>query len=80
MVAKAGSRYQPFPGFADALEQFAFQVCVLQIFIYIKMKRKTKRKQTRTFTDKKTVYVETVSFADYSGGGIARRCLLLDAV
>lgn len=26
LVAKAGSRYQPFPGFADALEQFAFQV------------------------------------------------------
>lgn len=26
LVAKAGSRYQPFPGFSDALEQFAFQV------------------------------------------------------
>lgn len=26
------------------------------------------------------VYVETVSFADYSGGGIARGCILLVAV
>ena len=26
LVAKAGSRYQPFPGFSDALEQFAFKV------------------------------------------------------
>lgn len=26
LVAKAGSRYQPFPGFADALEKFAFKV------------------------------------------------------
>ncbi|KAJ5833189.1 hypothetical protein N7474_001500 [Penicillium riverlandense] len=25
VVAKAGSRYQPFPGFSDALEQFAFK-------------------------------------------------------
>ncbi|KAL3470388.1 Metalloenzyme, LuxS/M16 peptidase-like protein [Aspergillus californicus] len=25
LVAKAGSRYQPFPGFSDALELFAFQ-------------------------------------------------------
>ncbi|KAL2810227.1 Metalloenzyme, LuxS/M16 peptidase-like protein [Aspergillus granulosus] len=25
LVAKAGSRYEPFPGFADALELFAFQ-------------------------------------------------------
>ncbi|KAJ5381055.1 Cytochrome b-c1 complex subunit 2 [Penicillium cataractarum] len=25
LVAKAGSRYQPFPGFADALEKFAFK-------------------------------------------------------
>ncbi|KAJ5619537.1 hypothetical protein N7510_003521 [Penicillium lagena] len=25
LVAKAGSRYQPFPGFSDALEQFAFK-------------------------------------------------------
>lgn len=27
LVAKAGSRYEPFPGFSDALELFAFQVC-----------------------------------------------------
>lgn len=27
LVAKAGSRYQPFPGYADVLERFAFQVC-----------------------------------------------------
>lgn len=26
LVAKAGSRYQPFPGFADALDRFAFKV------------------------------------------------------
>lgn len=26
LVSKAGSRYQPFPGFSDALELFAFQV------------------------------------------------------
>jgi ubiquinol-cytochrome c reductase core subunit 2 len=26
LVAKAGSRYQPFPGFSDALEKFAFKV------------------------------------------------------
>jgi ubiquinol-cytochrome c reductase core subunit 2 len=26
LVAKAGSRYQPFPGFSDALELFAFKV------------------------------------------------------
>lgn len=26
LVAKAGPRYQPFPGFSDALEQFAFKV------------------------------------------------------
>ncbi|RAL07306.1 ubiquinol--cytochrome-c reductase subunit 2 [Aspergillus homomorphus CBS 101889] len=25
LVAKAGTRYQPFPGFSDALEQFAFK-------------------------------------------------------
>ena len=26
LVAKAGARYQPLPGFSDALEQFAFKV------------------------------------------------------
>ena len=26
LVAKAGTRYQPLPGFSDALEQFAFKV------------------------------------------------------
>lgn len=26
VVAKAGSRYQPSPGFSDALEKFAFKV------------------------------------------------------
>jgi len=26
LVAKAGPRYQPFPGFSEALEQFAFKV------------------------------------------------------
>lgn len=26
LVAKAGSRYQPFPGFSEALAQFAFKV------------------------------------------------------
>lgn len=26
LVAKAGPRYEPFPGFADGLEQFAFKV------------------------------------------------------
>jgi ubiquinol-cytochrome c reductase core subunit 2 len=26
LVAKAGSRYQPFPGFAEALDEFAFKV------------------------------------------------------
>ena len=71
LVAKAGSRYQPFPGFADALEQFAFQVG----FFYSRrggVQRKTKLT--------KIVYVETISFADYSRGGIAGRCFLLDAV
>ena len=27
VVAKAGSRYQPLPGWSDGLEQFAFKVC-----------------------------------------------------
>ena len=27
LVAKAGTRYQPLPGFTDALEKFAFKVC-----------------------------------------------------
>ena len=31
LVAKAGSRYQPFPGFSDALEKFAFKVGVMAI-------------------------------------------------
>jgi len=26
LVSKAGSRYQPFPGFSEALDRFAFQV------------------------------------------------------
>jgi ubiquinol-cytochrome c reductase core subunit 2 len=26
LVAKAGTRYQPFPGFSEALQQFAFKV------------------------------------------------------
>ena len=26
VVAKAGTRYQPFPGYSDALEKFAFKV------------------------------------------------------
>lgn len=26
VVAKAGSRYQPYPGYSDALERFAFKV------------------------------------------------------
>lgn len=26
LVAKAGTRYQPLPGYSDALEQFAFKV------------------------------------------------------
>jgi len=26
VVAKAGSRYQPFPGYSDLLEKFAFKV------------------------------------------------------
>lgn len=29
LVAKAGSRYQPFPGFSDALEFFAFKVGII---------------------------------------------------
>lgn len=35
LVAKAGSRYQPFPGFSEALAQFAFQVgsqCPMALF------------------------------------------------
>lgn len=27
VVAKAGSRYEPVPGFSDALARYAFQVC-----------------------------------------------------
>ena len=27
VVAKAGTRYQPLPGYTDALEKFAFKVC-----------------------------------------------------
>ncbi len=27
VIAKAGTRYQPRPGFADGLENFAFKVC-----------------------------------------------------
>ena len=27
VVAKAGTRYQPLPGFSDGLEKFAFKVC-----------------------------------------------------
>jgi ubiquinol-cytochrome c reductase core subunit 2 len=26
VVAKAGTRYQPYPGFADAIEKFGFKV------------------------------------------------------
>ena len=26
VIARAGTRYQPYPGFADALEKFAFKV------------------------------------------------------
>lgn len=73
LVAKAGSRYQPFPGFADALEQFAFQVGLFLV-------EWIKRVKKNGGLIERTVYVETVSFADYSGGGIAGRCLLLDAV
>ena len=29
VVAKAGSRYQPLPGWSDGLEQFAFKVSIL---------------------------------------------------
>lgn len=28
VVAKAGTRYQPLPGFSDGLEKFAFKVCL----------------------------------------------------
>ncbi len=31
VVAKAGTRYQPLPGYTDALEKFAFKVCQLQL-------------------------------------------------
>ena len=27
VVAKAGTRYQPLPGFSEALEKFSFKVC-----------------------------------------------------
>ena len=27
VVSKAGTRYQPYPGYTDALEKFAFKVC-----------------------------------------------------
>lgn len=33
LVAKAGSRYQPFPGFSDALEKFAFKVGSVSIVL-----------------------------------------------
>ena len=29
VVAKGGSRYQPFPGYSDVLEKYAFKVSVL---------------------------------------------------
>ena len=31
VVAKAGTRYQPVPGFTDGLEQFAFKVCASEL-------------------------------------------------
>lgn len=31
VVAKAGTRYQPLPGFTDGLEKFAFKVCQFAI-------------------------------------------------
>jgi len=27
VIAKAGTRFQPYPGYSDALEKFAFKVC-----------------------------------------------------
>lgn len=33
VVAKAGSRYQPFPGYSDALERFAFHVCAIAHYL-----------------------------------------------
>ena len=29
VVAKAGTRYEPLPGFSEALEKFSFKVCFL---------------------------------------------------
>jgi len=43
LVSKAGSRYQPFPGFSEALDRFAFQVgleipmAVFSIYIWLGM-------------------------------------------
>ena len=30
VVAKAGTRYQPLPGFSEGLEKFSFKVCLFQ--------------------------------------------------
>lgn len=34
VVAKAGTRYQPYPGYSDALEKFAFKVRFLSSIIF----------------------------------------------
>src|SRR5690242_14625369 len=35
VVAKAGTRYQPRPGYSDALEKFAFKVCDIQLPVHL---------------------------------------------
>lgn len=42
VVAKAGTRYQPFPGYSDALEKFAFKVgyssCAKYFNLYLQLR------------------------------------------
>lgn len=69
LVAKAGSRYQPFPGFSEALDQFAFQVgpqgpmAVFCASIHI-----WNGLEIDVFGLQLIVYAEAVGIADHSGG------------
>ena len=59
VVAKAGTRYQPLPGYSDALEKFAFKVG-LSLFLHLAL------------CSRSTVNHQTVLPTDYQRDGAAR--------
>ena len=70
LVAKAGPRYQPFPGFADALEYFAFKVRPPPEHSMAARSGPTTppdHKKSNSFAQL-IDYPQTVGVADYSGG------------